>query len=67
MLAKIDGRQRILSDIMAPSRRAGLAIAASVVDEQAHHQPGHHHRHTGKVIIRNYPAVAEGSEPAELP
>ena len=25
-----------------------------------------HHRHTGKVIIRNYPAVAEGSEPAEL-
>jgi len=25
-----------------------------------------HHRHTGNVIIRNYPAVAEGSEPPEL-
>ena len=25
-----------------------------------------HHRHTGNVIIKNYPAVAEGSEPPEL-
>jgi hypothetical protein len=25
-----------------------------------------HHRHTGAVIIKNYPGVAEGSEPAEL-
>jgi hypothetical protein len=30
----------ILSDITAPSRRAGPTIAALVVDEEAHHQPG---------------------------
>src|SRR5262249_55473699 len=30
----------ILSDITAPSRRAGPVIAALVVDEEAHHQPG---------------------------
>jgi hypothetical protein len=26
---------------MAPSRRAGPAVAASVIPEQARHQPGH--------------------------
>jgi hypothetical protein len=30
----------ILSDITAASRRAGPAIAALMVDEETHHQPG---------------------------
>ncbi|MFL5266250.1 MAG: hypothetical protein ACJ8AH_06555 [Stellaceae bacterium] len=40
-----------MSDITAPSRRAGPAIAALMVDEEAQHQPGDRLASLGRQLL----------------